>query len=63
MYSIDVEKKFLIASNDAVNCNHFFNKIKLNLEDFHYEDQSNNFVFYLISLSQVLCSSSDGMNS
>ena len=55
MSEMDSEDNIVIASNDGVNWNGFFDKIKPNLKYYYYEKLLNNFVNDLIQLYQVSC--------
>ena len=54
MSEIYVEPNIIIVSNDTVDWNQVFNKIKLNLKNFYYENLMNNCVDYLVKLFQLL---------
>ena len=53
MSEIDVEQDLVIESNDAVNWNQVYNRIKPNLKYFYYKHSLNNSVNHVIELYQV----------
>ena len=55
---IYIKEKIVIVSNDYVNWNGEFNKIKPNIKGVYYKELFNNFINDLIQLSRLQCTRS-----